>query len=168
MSARGLLDASGKMIQLWAPIPRQFPIEDSDFGAIGDVGYLDDSGGFNSLFNIFLTYEENRSYGYGPLPPNFAEYASLKIRNTIIERIYDLQPPGQIFRYSYDGRFVPANYKPGCVPKQKSIVCPRAKQMGVFKVCFDVCLLSACGDEGAPWICDCIQSHCSRSSRQTT
>jgi len=40
---------------------------------LGDVGYFDREGGFEVLFNIYKTAEENRKLGYDP-PHNFAMY----------------------------------------------------------------------------------------------
>ncbi|KDR69293.1 hypothetical protein GALMADRAFT_282729 [Galerina marginata CBS 339.88] len=41
---------------------------------LGDVGYFDKDGGFEILFNIYLTPIENRTHNYDP-PTNFVEYA---------------------------------------------------------------------------------------------
>lgn len=74
---------------------------------IGDVGYFDATGGFYSLFNIFLTEQENKSYGYSP-PPNFKEYSNFRVRKDIIDpiRIRPKEPFSKgLVNFSAHGKF---------------------------------------------------------------
>lgn len=75
---------------------------------IGDVGYFNDEGGFHSLFNIFLTKEENEKHGYKP-PPNFEEYTSQQTKNVIVQ-CRNMRPNALLgtkhsLRFSTSGRF---------------------------------------------------------------
>lgn len=79
----------------------------TEVGMVGDVGYLDAEGGFYSLFNIFLTENENESHGYSP-PTNFKEYTSFKVRENIIDPTeIDAREPllEGLVNYWTDGKF---------------------------------------------------------------
>lgn len=95
------------LIPLWKPRRRQFPVGLTDVGMVGDVGYFDAEGGFYSLFNIFLTEEENENYGYSP-PTDFKEYSNFQVRKDIIEPL-EINPSESLSQgwvdYAVDGKF---------------------------------------------------------------
>ncbi|KAF9475525.1 hypothetical protein BDN70DRAFT_898107 [Pholiota conissans] len=68
----GSLLNSERVIPLWSPSPglEMDPQKWMHYVDIGDVGFLTDEGGFDTLFNIFLTPEENRHHHYTP-PEDF-------------------------------------------------------------------------------------------------
>lgn len=92
---------------LWSPRDLQFPVEISNIGMVGDVGYFDENGGFHSLFNIFFTREENESHGYSP-PTNFKEYSNHQVRTEIIDSL-NLDPSESLSEgwvdYAVHGKF---------------------------------------------------------------
>lgn len=95
------------LVPLWKPRPQQFPVGMTEVGMVGDVGYFDAEGGFYSLFNIFLTENENESHGYSP-PTNFKEYTSFKVRENIIDPTeIDAREPllEGLVNYWTDGKF---------------------------------------------------------------
>ena len=63
-------------VSLWVPSPSCDPEQKPSRGrtiSLGDVGYFDDAGEFEVLFNIYLSEDENINNGYDP-PTNFHHY----------------------------------------------------------------------------------------------
>lgn len=63
-------------VPLWNP---SFGFEDGKPARcvqLGDVGYFDKNGTFVSIFNIYLSEDENRQEGF--LPPKFQQYPELR------------------------------------------------------------------------------------------
>ena len=56
-------------VALWYPAPNLYPPSGGRRGIqLGDLGYLDDSGEFRPIFNIFRSYDDNIKEG--AQPPN--------------------------------------------------------------------------------------------------
>ncbi|KAF9475521.1 hypothetical protein BDN70DRAFT_772199, partial [Pholiota conissans] len=66
------LFSSNSVIPLWSPSPgiELVPEEWKHHVNVGDVGFFNDEGGFDTLFNIFLSREENISRHHSP-PEDF-------------------------------------------------------------------------------------------------
>jgi len=76
---------------------------------LGDVGYFDREGGFEVLFNVYKTAEENLAIGYDP-PDNFYHY---------------IPPPGKIYSRSIpvkEGEYIPlhGDFKESLWPYDRS------------------------------------------------
>lgn len=55
---------------LWYPSPKLMGQDQTLRGIeVGDIGYLDDSGDFHTIFNIFFSYDANIYRGACPPPP---------------------------------------------------------------------------------------------------
>ncbi|CAA7271120.1 unnamed protein product [Cyclocybe aegerita] len=69
---------SSRSIALWTPSPglNHDPKITLKNIAVGDVGVFTVQGGFEVFFNIFMTEEVNKEYGYHP-PPNFTPCAMI-------------------------------------------------------------------------------------------
>ncbi|CAA7271135.1 unnamed protein product [Cyclocybe aegerita] len=69
---------SRRSIALWTPSPglNHDPKITQKNVAVGDVGVFTVRGGFEVFFNVFMTEEVNRAYGYHP-PPNFTPCATI-------------------------------------------------------------------------------------------
>ncbi len=69
------LFGSSEVIPLWTPSPRKGHPRSWQYHLhVGDAGMFNKDGGFDTLFNIFHSAEENRSRGYDP-PPDFRCYS---------------------------------------------------------------------------------------------
>ncbi|KAF8179121.1 hypothetical protein BJ912DRAFT_983048, partial [Pholiota molesta] len=71
-----MLFGSNRIIPLWNPSPglETDPQEWRYHVNIGDVGFFNDEGGFDTLFNIFLPKEQNHDHHYTP-PDDFVHCA---------------------------------------------------------------------------------------------
>jgi hypothetical protein len=70
-----MLFGSKRIIPLWNPSPsiKTNPQKWKLYVYIGDVGTFNDQGAFDTLFNIFLSPEQNVEHGYTP-PHGFIPY----------------------------------------------------------------------------------------------
>ncbi|KAF8902781.1 hypothetical protein CPB84DRAFT_1846146 [Gymnopilus junonius] len=82
-------------ISMWVPSqgckPGPVPIPHRNIGP-GDVGFFDEAGEFEILFNVFLSEKSNIEHGYHP-PPNFVSYSEEpyegQLRHRYLRNVYE-------------------------------------------------------------------------------
>lgn len=75
---------------LWSPFPKLGGRDRQRRGVeVGDLGYMDESGEFTTIFNIFYPHEVN--LGHGANPPPYHHYQPLEADRHEAVKQFDIQ-----------------------------------------------------------------------------